>query len=109
MIEKEKIPEKRPCTLDITKIDNRWAQVLGVAVDYMGVRYLDDAAQDHIFFKDVSLEKEIGQSVDIYESENNFDFPETELHNVYYDAGQKDDYFKKLVNIFGFYRRNPKT
>jgi len=111
MIEREKIPERKPGTLDIVKIDDRWAQVVGVGigVDYMGVKYLDDASQERVYLKDVSLEKEIGQPVNIHESENNFEFPEKELQNVYYDATQNGDYFKKLVNIFGFYRRNPKT
>lgn len=100
---KEKTP--RPNTLDVIKIDGRWAQVIAPGGS---IKYLDDESlafidwQDYLYIKD-------WEKLTVSDVKKLSNFPKEELERVHWGPEQKKHpYLREQVRVFGeFNKRNP--
>ncbi len=95
----EKTP--RPNTLDIVKIDGRWAQS-----NYNLITFLDDKTIFSINWDDYKLVKEWGGSpVSLVKERENF--TEKEISNIYWGPEEKKyPKLKEQVSVFGEFEKN---
>lgn len=97
----EKKDAAEPHTLDLVKIDNRWAQVLSQTL----IKFLDDGSAMNIDFGDYEMVRSFrGFPLNMMESEFGEKISEKELQNVHWGPEQKDyPYLKGEVEVFGEY------
>lgn len=100
--------EEYPATLDIVRIDGRWAQVSSASEDPwipIIVNYLDDNASSNIDLSSYSLKKRYQVALRLAE-EAGLRFTQTERDNVRWGDEQAEHPKLKLeVIVFGEYER----
>lgn len=91
-----------PDTLDVIKINGRWAQVIGGLFHDCGIKYLKDGSMENVDLNDYKFSPLKETLVeDLLESPNG-EFGDEEFENVYFDADTAKDYNAKMeVTVFG--------
>ena len=103
-------PEKFPATLDIIKIDGRWAQVSTAAKDlgFVTVRFLDDGTVERADLGEYYLAREfgLGATVGSLKEISGQGLSAKEAENVRWGPEEKDHpHLKGMVTVFGEYKK----
>jgi hypothetical protein len=103
--EVDKAEKRGPATLDIIKIDGRWAQVKSVQInseDETTLGWLDDKTYERINLSKYRLKKYFQSHVNTFRELNLIS--DKEFDNVHWASGDPD-YLKNFVTVFGEYER----
>jgi hypothetical protein len=98
---REQQEHEQPSTLDIVKIDGRWAQVHSRS-DTAALVYLDDGSEDHIEWADYELTRLIRSHVLPLKDQ----FTPEEIARIRWGAEQEQNpHLVYEVAVFGEYRK----
>lgn len=93
----------RPELLDIVKIDDRWAQVVGGGDQ---VRFLQDGQLVDVNWDDYSFEQNTNRtSLGNLVAFGNATISEAEIDNIHWQAEKTSIELKKNVAVFGFFKK----
>ena len=100
-----------PPTLDIIKINGRWAQTYTSSIEIL-INYLDNNEKEHINLNEFELISKYDTSVNMLDQVNE-KISDIEIQNIYYDSetmklSEEVQLIRKgWVHVFGEYRRRP--
>lgn len=99
-----------PPTLDIIKVDGRWAQIYRSGIAEISVNYLDNNEYGILNLNEFELVRKYDTHINMLDQFNE-KISEVEIQNIYYDSEttklpEDVQHIRKgLVHVFGEYKR----